>query len=148
MSKFAADVSQLIKKTEDRLRYVALMSIQDVVEAAQQPQLGITKGATSFVEGKIPVAEGELRGSLVSSLMGGAAAVGPDSFAVVLSGYKIGDSMKFNWTEPYALRMEFGFSGTDSLGRSYQQSGRFFVTRNAERFPSFVAARVAEANAR
>lgn len=144
MGKFAADVSQLIKKTEDRLRYVALMSIQDVVEAAQQPQLGLTKGATSFVEGKIPVAEGELRGSLVSSLMGGAAAVGPDSFAVVLSGYEVGDSMSFNWTARHSLPMELGFTARN--GR--QIPGRFFVTRNAERFPSFVAARVAEANAR
>ncbi|MDZ7906421.1 MAG: hypothetical protein U5N55_12045 [Cypionkella sp.] len=56
MGKFAASVSQLVNKSQDRLRYVALQSIQDVVEAAQQPQLGITKGATSFVVGKIPVA--------------------------------------------------------------------------------------------
>jgi hypothetical protein len=144
MGKFAADVSQLVKKTEDRLRYVAMMAIQDVVEAAQQPQLGMTKGATSFVEGKIPVAEGELRGSLVASLMGGAAAVGPDSYAVVLSGYEVGDSMNFAWTARHALPMELGFTAVN--GR--QVPGRFFVTRNAERFPSFVAARVAEANAR
>jgi len=144
MGKFAADVSQLVKKTGDRLRYVAMMAIQDVVEAAQQPQLGMTKGATSFVEGKIPVADGELRGSLVASLMGGAAAVGPDGYAVVLSGYEVGDSMNFAWTARHALPMELGFTARN--GR--QVPGRFFVSRNAERFASFVAARVQEANAR
>jgi hypothetical protein len=144
MGKFAADVSQLVKKTEDRLRYVALQSIQDVMEAAQQPQLGITKGATSFVEGKIPVAEGELRGSLKAELLGGASALGPDSYAVVLSGYEVGDTMRFTWTARHALPMELGFTARN--GR--QVPGRFFVTRNAERFSSFVAARVAEANAR
>lgn len=28
---------------------------------------------------------------------------------------------------PYAMRLEFGFSGTDSLGRSYSQAPRAFV---------------------
>ena len=144
MGTFAADVGQLVKKTEDRLRYVALMSIQDVMEAAQQPQRGITKGASSFVEGKIPVAEGELRGSLKAELMGGASAVGDASYAVVLSGYEVGDSFRFTWTARHALPMELGFTAVN--GR--QVPGRFFVSRNAERFASFVAARVQEANAR
>jgi hypothetical protein len=144
MGKFAADVAQLVQKTESRLRYVAMMAIQDVVEAAQQPQLGITKGATGFVEGKIPVAEGELRGSLRAELLGGGAALGPESYAVVLSGYEVGDTMRFVWTAKHALPMELGFTARN--GR--QIPGRFFVTRNAERFSSFVANRVVEANAR
>lgn len=147
MATFAAQVSALIKKTEDRLRYVAMQSIQDVIEAAQNPQVGISKGAESFVVGKIPVAEGDLRASLRAQLMGGASAVGADSYAVALAGYEVGDNLTFEWTAPYARRIEYGFVGTDSLGRTYNQPGRFFVGANAQRFSSFVAARVAEANA-
>ncbi|MDZ7904601.1 MAG: hypothetical protein U5N55_01545 [Cypionkella sp.] len=143
MGKFAADVSALVNKSKDRIRRVATDAIQDVMDAAQQPQLGITKGATSFVVGKIPVAEGELRGSLRAELLGGGAAIGPDSYAVVLAGYEVGMNMKFTWTAPHALPMELGFTARN--GR--QVPGRFFVGANAARFSEFVASRVAEVNA-
>lgn len=146
MANFAAQVAAINNKTEANIRYVAMMAIQDVVEAAQQPQLAISKGATSFVIGKIPVAENVLRNSLTAQLMGGTAAVGETSYVAALAGYEIGDNLLFSWTAPYALRIELGFTGTDSLGRSYQQAGRYFVGHNATRFSEFVAARVAEVN--
>jgi len=33
----------------------------------------------------------------------------------------------------YARRIEYGFVGTDSLGRTYNQKGRFFVRKNIRR---------------
>ncbi|MDZ7906184.1 MAG: hypothetical protein U5N55_10725 [Cypionkella sp.] len=85
-----------------------------------------------------------MRGSLKSELIGGVVAFGPESYAVALADYEIGMNMVFTWTAPHALPMELGFTARN--GR--QVPGRFFVSRNAERFPSFVAARVAEVNAR
>jgi Bacteriophage HK97-gp10, putative tail-component len=35
-------------------------------------------------------------------------------------------------TEPYAARIEFGFNGTDSLGRLYHQAARPYLTPAAE----------------
>lgn len=39
----------------------------------------------------------------------------------------------------YAKRIEFGFVGQDSLGRTFNQQGRFMVTDNVKRWPSVVA---------
>lgn len=144
MANFAASVAQIVDKTEEKLRYVAMQSIQDVMEAAQQPQLGITKGASSFVVGKIPVAEEELRGSLKAELLGGASAVGPESYGVAIAGYELGGAFRFSWTAGHALPMELGFTAVN--GR--QVPGRYFVGTNAARFSEFVANRVQEVNAR
>jgi hypothetical protein len=38
----------------------------------------------------------------------------------------------------YAKRLEYGFVGTDSLGRYYNQPGRFFVTDTCKRWPQIV----------
>lgn len=137
---FRAQVRDFAELSKRNMRYVATESIQDVVEAAQTPQRGITKGATSFVEGKIPVAEADLINSL--SVDGGA--TGKDSYVVAIAGYEIGDNYRFAWTAEHAMRMEQGFTGKDSLGREYNQAGRHFVGKNAARFPEFVEKHVRE----
>lgn len=136
---FTAQLEDFEEFTVQNLKYIASEAIQDVLEAAQTPQRGITKGATSFVEGKIPVAESDLINSLTTNGTEGAT-----SYTVAISGYEIGDNMEFVWTAPHALRMEAGFSGTDSLGRKYEQPGRHFVGANARRFPEFVEKRAKE----
>lgn len=132
---FTASLKDFETLTMKNVRFVASESIQDVLEAAQTPQQGITKGATSFVEGKIPVADSELINSLEINGAGGEAAI-----TTYIDGFQIGQVDTFSWTAPHALRMELGFTGTDELGREYNQPGRFFVTRNAERFSEFVEA--------
>jgi hypothetical protein len=136
---FTAQLRNFANIRKADLRKVATAAIQDVLEAAQTPQLGITKGADGFVEGKIPVAEAELINSLTVEGSSGA-----DAYVVAIAGLQIGDVMKFEWTAPHALRMEAGFTGTDSLGREYNQPGRHFVGKNAARFSDFVEARAAE----
>lgn len=137
---FAADLKKEIQKRKDWMLFIAVNSIQDVMEAAMTPQLGITKGASGFVEGKIPVAEADLINSLTTDGIPGA-----DSYVLVVSSMKLGDSITFAWTAEHAKRMEFGYTGTDSLGRTYNQPGRHFVGKNAARFPEFAEARAREA---
>ena len=141
---FTAQIRDWAKLTKQNMRYVATESIQDVLEAAQTPQLGITKGATSFVEGKIPVAEADLINSLVSGLNGSVGAPSATSYTVAIGSMQLGDMARFAWTAEHAMRMEHGFTGTDALGRSYNQAGRHFVAVNAARFEEFVKARVRE----
>jgi hypothetical protein len=115
------------------MRYVYNEAVQDVVEGAQTPQRAISKGAESFEVGKIPVADADL----INSLHIDTAKVGQDIAA--LGGLiEPGTIQTFEWQEPYAARIEFGFSGTDELGRNYEQAGRFFVGANAEKFTEFV----------
>lgn len=137
---FTAQLGDITDLTTRNMRYVAAESIQDVAEAMQTPQRGITKGASGFVEGKIPVAESDLINSL--SVDGGAE--GEDSYTVAIAGYELGDNMTFAYSAEHARRMELGYTGTDELGRTYNQPGRFFMTKAAERFEEFVKKRVAE----
>lgn len=137
---FAAQVADFKGRTLKKMRYVAINAIQDVMEAAQTPQPGVARTGGSFIEGRIPVVSSDLINSL-SSNGGGKGAL---SYTTAIAGMEIGDRLTFAWTSPYAMRIEAGFTGTDSLGRRYNQAGRHFVGKNAERFSDFVAARVRE----
>ena len=132
---FTAQLEDFAKLTKTNMEYVAKQSIQDVLEAAQTTQLGMTKGATSFEVGKIPVAEAELVNSLTSE-----GATGADSYTVAIAGMEIGDVLRFAWTAPHSLPMELGFTAKN--GR--QVPGRHFVGANAARFSEFVKARESE----
>lgn len=127
---FAASVAAFRDKTKRQMRDVFAEAVQDVVEIAQTPK---AKG------GRMPVRDGNLRNSLASGLNGSFGATGPDSYVVTLSGLEIGDIAQFAWTAPYARRMELGFSGTDSLGRTYEQPGNHFVGSAAAQWPQRVA---------
>jgi hypothetical protein len=130
---FTAQVENAAKRIEGDMLKVMVNSIQDVMEGAMTPQLAISKGATSFEIGKIPVADAELINSLTSDGIKGAT-----SYVTALARLKIGQIMRFAWTAEHAPRIEYGFKGTDSLGRYYNQAGRYFVGHNAAKFPEFV----------
>ncbi|MBQ0802992.1 MAG: hypothetical protein KBT76_14770 [Sulfitobacter litoralis] len=136
---FTAQLQDSEEFTVQDLKYIASESIQDVMEAAQTPQTGVTKGASGFVEGKIPVAEKELINSLTSDGVKGA-----DSYAVAIAGYELGDVMSFAWTADHALPMETGFSIELKDGGRKEVPGRHFVGKNARRFPEFVEKRAKE----
>jgi len=145
MGKFAQSVRAAVDVAKADLKYVATAAIQDVVEAAQTTQLGVTRGADGFEEGKIPVGlTSDLVNSLVSSVNGSPAGEGESSYDAAILGFEVGDTLSFAWTMEYAMRIEHGFTGTDALGRSYNQAGRHFVGANAARFPEFVENRAAE----
>ncbi|MGB0854235.1 MAG: hypothetical protein ACPGSI_13160 [Pikeienuella sp.] len=139
VKSFTAQLEDIEDLVLADMRYVAAESIQDVMEAAQTPQLAMSKGATSFEEGKIPVAEAELINSLTSE-----GATGADSYTVAIAGFEIGDSLEFAWTAPHARRIELGFTGTDELGREFDQPGRHYMGANARRFSEFVDQRAKE----
>jgi hypothetical protein len=142
--EFTADVRRFADLTRKNMRYVAAEAIQDVVEAAQTPQPSVKRTGGTFIEGKIPVDTADLINSLVSGINGSGGAEGAASYSVAIAGFELGDTLTFEWTQPYALRIEQGFVGTDSEGRQFNQAGRHFVGANAARFSDFVEARVAE----
>lgn len=131
MKSFTAQLKDISTMTEANINYVMKSSITDVLVAAQTTQIGITQGATSFVEGKIPVGE---TAELVNSLTVDGA-TGPDAYVVAIAGMKIGDYMRFGWTAPHAMHVEVGTS---------KMAGRHFVGKNAARFSQFVAKYAAE----
>lgn len=141
---FTAQLKDFENLTAQNMRYVAAEAIQDVVEAAQTPQPSVKRTGGTFEEGKIPVDDGDLVASLNSRIAGGGGETGAASYVTAIAGMELGDRLEFEWTQAYALRIEAGFSGTDSKGRTYNQAGRHFVGANAARFSEFVEKHVAE----
>lgn len=50
-----------------------------------------------------------------------------------------GDTLYIGFQAAYAARQNYGFVGQDSLGRTYNQSGHFFVENAGAKWPQFVA---------
>ena len=136
---FTADVTKWVAETEDRTEAVFKQSAQDVIGDAQRPK---AKG------GRMPVVTGNLRNSHVSGLNGSTALTGADSYVLTIAKAKLGDAITGGWTAAYAARIEYGFNGTDSLGRTYNQAPQFFLRGAAQKWKQFVDKNAAKAMAR
>lgn len=106
-----------------------------------------------------PVDTGNLRNSLIASVNGPASATvtGPgnspsddtfrsgaeQSIANIMSA-KLGDRISYVYGATYARRLNYGFVGYDSLGRFFNQAGRFWIERVGSQYRS-IARRVATA---
>ena len=138
--EFVVSLRKYRDKTVAQMRWVFVNSVFDVLEAAQTSAQGITAGGT-LVEGKIPVVSSDLINSLASGLDGSVGAPSADSYAVVLAGMEIGQTARFEYTMAYSRRVHDGFTGTDALGRNFNQPGWQWVAVNAARWPEIVDAR-------
>lgn len=129
---FAASIKDWRDLTVEKLELVIKQSAQDVMEKAQ-----LDKGNG----GNMPVDLGNLRNtSFVSGLNGSISAKGSgDAYVGVIAGMELGDVFFGGWTAEYAMRMEYGFVGTDSLGRRYNQAGNYFANNAAAQWQSIVA---------
>lgn len=138
--KFVADLREYRDLTVAQMKAVFVDAVTDVLQAAQTSAQGITAGGV-LIEGRIPVVSSDLINSLTSGLNGADGTAGAGSYALALAGLEIGDVARFEWTMAYALRIEHGFTGTDELGREYNQPGWQFVGINAARWPEYVEMR-------
>jgi hypothetical protein len=106
--------------------------------------------------GNLPVDTGFLRASLVVGSAplnapvttppkdGGSATWDAAVVTLALNNADLSDVVEARYTAAYARRIEYGFTGTDSLGRSYSQRGTRFVALAAQQWPQIVAAVAAE----
>ena len=138
--RFVADIRHFRDMTKKNMRATFVDAAIDVLADAQTSARGITAGGV-LIEGRIPVVSKGLISSLTSGLNGAGGMAGAESYSLALAGLEIGDTAHFEWTMEYAARIEYGFSGTDSLGRTYNQPGWQFVGLNAAKWPEKVAAR-------
>jgi len=125
-------------KTQKRIDAVLKDSTQTLIRTAQKTK---AKG------GRMPVITNNLRDSLMSSIAGGASAVGEESYIMAAAGIKGGDVATFTWTAEYARRVNNGFTGPDKLGRTYDQVGAHFVEGAVDQWPAIVRASTAKAKA-
>lgn len=133
-----ANLDAWARATQERMNAVVRGSAQEVARRAQTP---VSKG------GRMRVDTGNLRNSFQSSLNGSTALTGPESYVMIAATMEAGDVAEFGWGAAYARRIEFGFTGQDSLGRTYNQHGAHFLSGAAADWPAIVAAEVAKAKA-
>lgn len=148
---FATQVTAWCLATKERALAVFQQSCQEVIEVMQTPV-----GAG----GNMPIQTGFLRASLrgfagsVSSApaikpgVGAAPTDNAASISLVISNLKLGDAITVLYLANYAQRVNYGFVGTDSLGRKYNQSGRLFVDLAAQQWPAVVSRVIADAQSR
>lgn len=93
--------------------------------------------------GRMPVDNGDLRGSFVAGV-NGFQFEGPEVAEFSFASAKAGDTIYMGWTADHALRLNSGFVGEDSLGRTYNQEGNFFADKAAEAAPGIMDDIIAE----
>ena len=94
--------------------------------------------------GLLPIKTGNLRSSFKSST---ASMVlidrtnqeyGTEDWTLGILGADAGDTLYLGFRAVYAARQNYGLVGQDSLGRSLNQSGKYFVEASAARWQQFV----------
>ncbi|RLK53451.1 hypothetical protein BCL79_2758 [Stenotrophomonas rhizophila] len=116
-NKFGDQVKAFAEKAKQRQLAIFRESAQQVMEEANTPEGD---------GGKMPIDTGFLRNSAVASTEGPPDGTGGDP-SLVFSAVELGQTVWAGWTAAYALRMEHGFYGEDSLGRVYAQPGKGFM---------------------
>ncbi|MGR9149601.1 hypothetical protein ACU8MT_09070 [Rhizobium leguminosarum] len=140
---FAAQVSEWAKEEIERTEAVFHTAAQTVANEVRTP---VAEG------GRMPLKTGNLRRSLMAStadmprIREGKTTFSDSGIEMVIAGAELGSTIYLGFQAAYAARMNYGFVGTDSLGRAYNQTGYGFVDAVSQRWPEIVAA--AEATVR
>lgn len=136
---FTAQIEERVRAYERRLIATAHGSAQELAETAKKT---IPQG------GNLPHDTGNLRRSLMASTasMPTMSSNGNQEFAdnaaqieAVIMGWELSTPLFLGWGAAYARRMEYGFQGTDSLGRTYNQQGFGFTRLAAQQWQQIVS---------
>ncbi len=101
-----------------------------------------TEASTTIPNGgRVPVKTGNLGRSVVvdnkpPQVIEGLA---KGNFSLGVANIKPGDTIYIGWQAKYSRRLNYGFVGTDSLGRTYNQAGYGFAEAAAAKWPAIVA---------
>ncbi|KGM50661.1 hypothetical protein [Pseudooceanicola atlanticus] len=139
---FSAGIRQSLDVAQDKIEYIARGAIQDVCELMSRRVEGLADGG-AFIEGFVPVVSSELIQSQEVAINGGVVGQGDVSYVALISGMQVGDVIEAVYTAPHARRIEYGFSGEDKLGRTFNHPGRFFVLRAVQQWPTIFDMNVA-----
>lgn len=133
---------------------VKIGNMSDFVRKCKARQLAVAKKSVERVNrecnrsqaqgGRMPVVTSTLRGSQVSALNGqllGSNTAQDETLAalLVVASMKVGDKIQFGWTIEYARRVNSGFVGQDSLGRTFNQSGAFYLEFGIDQWKTIVS---------
>lgn len=132
---FAEQVDQWTRQTERRLERVFQVAVGD---------LGTELVRTKSNGGALPHLTGNLMRSLVMSVAAPPQVGDPDQrfngidVGAASAGLRLGQTAYLGYQAVYARRLNYGFVGQDSLGRTYNQEGHHFVERARLMWPVIV----------
>ena len=149
-ARFSNIVSPWTQESQKRLNAVFRLSTQRIIEVMQR---------TDAEGGYLPYKDGFLRASLVVLVNKNAPApdktqadssntYNPAEIQLAIASAVAGDRIVAAYTMEYARRLEFGFVGVDSLGRSYNQPGIGWTAKATQQWRQIVAEVEQEAMAR
>jgi hypothetical protein len=127
--QFSASVKDWTEKAKRNFAMVHRQAVQKLYQAVVEDT---------------PIKTGNARRSWAMSttampqIASGPASFMPSDIGLSIATLPPGSPVYIGGQAIYLGRLNYGFSGTDSLGRVYNQSGLLFVERNAEKWQSFV----------
>lgn len=144
MSSFSAAIDAWARKSEARLSAVVKESAQRVIAQAQEVGPSATN-PDSVGTGKMPVATGFLRASMVANIgsmpagpvNGGQVAYRYDNGMVTMTiaGMRLGDTLFAGWSAQYAPIMEQRYGFMRSAAQGWQRIVREVTDEAKARFP-------------
>lgn len=149
-ARIANTVSEWAQQSEKRMNAIFRLSTQRIIEVMQR---------TDKEGGYLPYQDGFLRASLVvvvnknppkadKKQEDASSTYDPAQIQLAIAGAVAGDRIAAAYTMEYARRLEFGFVGQDSLGRTYNQPGIGWTTRATQQWKQIVKEVEQEAIAR
>lgn len=131
---FSAAVNKWTKDTEQRSQEAFQMGILDFFIHLRDT----TPIDTGFLRSSLTLGK---NGNVPSGPNAEYGSVQNDVQALnVIGSLKLGDRVTMVYNATYARRLEYGFVGFDSLGRFYNQAGRFWITAAGKRYVSIMRA--------
>lgn len=116
--QYRADIAKWVDGAKISGRQVAVLALAGMIQATYERtpvDTGLLRGSWFAGLDSVPSGRGAAEREMISEAM------------TILRGLVPGQTFYFVNTAPYASRLEYGFVGSDSLGRGYNQSGRYYV---------------------
>lgn len=132
-TQFRLSLDAWAQKTTAQLGALARVATQDLAERV----IDATPVDTGFLVGNWQPSLNAPVLNLNENATGNAYA--QSALVGVIPSFKAGDTFFYTNAAAYARRIEFGFVGEDSLGRVYNQAGRYMVTKAVAAWDSIVA---------
>ncbi len=139
---FSASIRGFADRTKQAQVDILRSSLEDVMAVASVTQASAKTRAGPAEQGAIPRDTGHLVNTVASDVNGsGQFAIDADNDVTLsINAMEAGDKLHIAWTAAYAHRINSGFTGTDSKGRTYNQPGVHWVENAAEKWSAIVDA--------
>lgn len=151
MNKFAAVTGEwvaTVKEAQEAIfresaqEFVAQLNSQITAMIYDQPQPdGYAR--TGFLRASLVASTEALPNLLDDNGSPVAADAHMGAIVLVINGWEPGQSVFLGYTAQYGARLHFGYTGPDSMGRTFNQPPRPWVTMVTQRWAEIVAAKEA-----